>query len=159
MMKHGGVRRALAMMLSTALLTACQGGGFGVPDADTKARETQQKAAPAAGTGFSVWSMFASSKEAVRKRLEPGLGKPKAELIKTFGEPFQCNQQTRGGETCGWYDGGLAEGGSSDARQHRVYYTFDQTGLAHDWDYDGIYGKLNSREATLPTPPPSSTTP
>jgi hypothetical protein len=97
--------------------------------------------------------MFGSSRQAVRKRLDPGLGKTKAEQMVTLGQPFQCKAVPAGGEICGWYDAGMSDGVPSDATKHRVFYTYDQSGIAQEWNYQGIYGKLSSIETMFPEPP------
>lgn len=131
-------------------LMACT--GFGVQDAEKQARDAQKETS--SGTvGFSIWSMFPSSREFVSKRLNTGLGKTKAEQVATLGEPFRCNADQAGGEICGWYDPGMSESGVTDASQHRVFYVYDQGGIARQWLYQGSYGKLNSHDALLPSPP------
>lgn len=126
--------------------------GAGVTDAEEQARAAQTKTMGETSIGFSIWSMSSGNEEAVRKRLDVGLGKSKTEEIVTFGQPFRCNLLPRGGEVCGWYDAGMSDGGTTDSNQHRVFYTFDQSGKANDWNYQGAYGKHSSRDASLPSP-------
>lgn len=140
----------LPAVILVPLLSGC--GGAGVKDAESQARAAQANARGSTSTGFSILSLSKSNVEFVQKRLNGGLGKTKAEEIVTFGQPFQCNPSPAGGEICGWYDGGMSEGGISDATQHRVFYTFDQSGKATEWNYQGTYGKHSSRDALLPSP-------
>ena len=103
--------------------------------------------------------MFGGNREFVRKRLDPGLGKPKAEQVAKFGQPVQCTQDPNGGEVCAWHDGGMAEGGTADPSMHQVYYSFDKSGVAREWDYRGVYGKLSSRDAEAQVLAPAPKTP
>jgi hypothetical protein len=144
------------LVLSAGMMTAC--AGTGVNDAERQSREAQTKAAEQSTTGFSVWSMFGSSERAVRKRLDPGLGKTKSDLITSFGQPFQCNPAQPAGEICGWYDRRMSEGIATEASAHRVFYTFDSSGIARDWHYQGVYGKHSSSDVVL-QPPPASPAP
>ncbi len=153
-MEKGSVTRLLHAIMYGGLLVACTGSG--IQDAEKQAREGQATAAQGRPAGSSIWSLFGSSGEAVRKRLDPGLGKAKAEQITVFGQPFGCNQLPTGGEICGWYDAEMSEGGLSEANQHRVFYTYNQSGIALEWTYQGMYGKYSSVEAKLPTPPAGS---
>jgi hypothetical protein len=138
------------VLLCAGILTSCAGAGL--QDAEDQAREGQAKAAQGSTTGFSIWSMFGSSEEAVRKRLDLSLGKTKAELIASLGQPFQCNPLQTGGEICGWYDKGMSDSPVTEASQHRIFYAIDQNGIARDWNYQGMYGKHSSRDSLLPTP-------
>jgi hypothetical protein len=99
--------------------------------------------------------MFGSNKEFVRKRLDPGLGHSKQEQVAKLGNPVQCTPNPKGGEICLWHDKGMAEGGTSDPSMHQVYYAFDQGGVAQEWDYRGVYGKLSSRDALFESPSPA----
>jgi hypothetical protein len=152
----------------TVFLTACQGPGYGVKEADHKAATekttgTEQPSAqpespagvPDKTPGFSIWSMFGGNKEFVRKRLEPGLGHTKKEQVAKLGTPVQCTPHPKGGEICLWHDKGMAEGGTSDPSMHQVYYSFDKDGMAQEWDYRGVYGKLSSRDALFDSPAPA----
>src|SRR5438445_12524380 len=96
------------LLFSAGILTAC--GGFGIQDAEEQARQEQAKAAQGNSPGFSIWSMFGSSGEVVRKRLNPWIGKAKADVISNFGRPYQCNPLKPNGEICGWHDGGMSDG-------------------------------------------------
>ena len=136
------------------LLSGC--GGAGVKDAESQARAAQASARDSTSTGFSILSLSKGNVEFVQKRLNGGLGKTKAEEIVTFGQPFQCHTIPAGGEMCGWYDSGMSEGGTSDATQHRVFYTFDHSGKATEWNHQGTYDKHTRREALLPSPSSSS---
>ena len=138
------------LLVFTSILTGCVGAG--VKDAEAQAREAQAKAAEGSTMGFSIWSVLGGSEEAVRKRLDPWLGKTKSVLIANLGQPFQCNTLQTGGEICGWYDKGMSDSPVTEARQHRVFYDFDQNGIAHNWNYQGMYGKHSSRDSLLPTP-------
>ena len=153
------MRYVILMGLVVGMLAGCTGPGFGVKDAETKGGDGQAPApakqhllVPDKTPGFSIWSMFGGNREFVRKRLDPGLGKPKAEQIAKFGQPVQCTPDPKGGEVCAWHDAGMAEGGTADPSMHQVYYSFDKSGVAREWDYRGVYGKLSSRDAEPQAP-------
>lgn len=141
------------------LLSACRGPGYGVSDQKTEGGQTVSTppsdappGVPDKTPGFSIWSAFGGNKEFVRKRLDPGIGKPKTEQVARMGEPVQCIPNPKnGGEVCLWHDKAMAEGGTSDPSMHQVYYNFDKGGVAREWDYRGVYGKLSSRD---PAPEP-----
>ena len=140
------------LLLGCSAITGCVGGGAALPDAEGKARAAQAKSMEGRPPGSSIWALFGGNVEHVRKRLDAGLGKTKSEQSAVFGQPFRCNEVSTGGEICGWYDGGMSDGGNTDARQHLVYFTFDGNGKASAWDYQGAYGKHSSRDASLPSP-------
>jgi hypothetical protein len=144
------VKTGIVLGLFAVTLTAC--AGFGVQDAEKQSRDAHEKEISSGTVGFSIWSMFSSSREFVSKRLNPGLGKTKVEQIATLGQPFQCSADQVGGEICGWYDSGMSEGSITDANQHRVFYVYDQKGVARQWLYQGLYGKLSSQDSLLPSP-------
>jgi hypothetical protein len=145
------------------LLAACQGPGYGVKEGPrdggkeggqqaAAAPATASAEAPPAGVpdrtpGFSIWSIFGGNKDFVRKRLDPGVGKSKADQVARLGQPVQCTPDPKGGELCLWHDQGMAEGGTADPSMHQVYYSFDKGGVARRWDYRGVYGKLSSADA------------
>src|SRR5574341_1376748 len=157
-MREGIMRYVLCAGLVAALVTGCQGPGYGVKDGGKDAGQ-KPDAAPAATSaeapsavpdrtpGFSIWSIFGGNKDFVRKRLDPGVGKSKTEQIAKFGQPVKCTPDPKGGEVCLWHDQGMAEGGTADPSMHQVYYSFDKGGVAQRWDYRGVYGKLSSRDA------------
>lgn len=122
------MRYPILMGLVVAMLAGCAGSGFGVKDAESE----QPSLVPDKAPGFSIWSVFGGNREFVRKRLDPGLGKPKAEEISKFGQPVQCTPNPKGGEVCAWHDGGMAEGGTADPSMHQVYYSFDESGVARE---------------------------
>ena len=154
------MRYALHIGFVMLLLVGCQGPGYGVKETDQKADQKTDTGSTASSPsteapagvpdktpGFSIWSMFGSNKEFVRKRLDPWLGKSKAELVAKLGDPVQCTPNPKGGVVCLWHDKGMAEGGTSDPSMHQVYYSLDAQGVAREWDYRGVYGKLSSRDA------------
>lgn len=165
------MRYAMQIGLVAILVAACQGPGYGVKESDQTPGTGQGSGSgqPAAATasdappgvpdktpGFSIWSMFGSNKDFVRKRLDPGIGKPKMEQVAKMGEPVQCTPNPKGGEVCLWHDKGMAEGGTSDPSMHQVYYSFDASGVAREWDYRGVYGKLSSRDPAPTSQPPAT---
>lgn len=137
-----------SLLLCIVALSGCVGAG--VEDAESQARASQARAMEGRTPGSSLWSLFGGNVEHVRTRLDAALGKTKTEQTATFGQPFRCNPSP-GGEICGWYDGGMSLG-STDATQHVIYFTFDGTGKASAWDYQGAYGKHSSRDTSLPLP-------
>jgi hypothetical protein len=157
-MREGIMRHMLWAGVVAVLLAGCQGPGYGVKEGEQKSA-----AAPAAASaeappgvpdrtpGFSIWSIFGGNKDFVRKRLDPGVGKLKADQVARLGQPVQCTLDPKGGELCLWHDQGMAEGGTADPSMHQVYYSFDKSGVARRWDYRGVYGKLSSADA-VPEP-------
>lgn len=174
------MRSMLWVGVMAVLLAGCQGPGYGAKEGGREGgAESGQApaAAPAASDvpagvpdrtpGFSIWSIFGGNKDFVRKRLDPGVGKLKADQIARLGQPVQCTPDPKGGELCVWHDKGMSEGGSADPSMHQVYYSFDKGGVARRWDYRGVYGKLSSTD-TVPeaktsspaqAPPPAETPP
>ena len=140
---------SLSVLLCIVALSDCVGAG--VEDAETQARAGQARAMEGRTPGSSLWSLFGGNVEHVRSRLDAALGKTKTEQTATFGQPFRCKDLSTGGEVCGWYDEGMSLG-STDSTQHVVYFTFDATGKASAWDYQGAYGKHSSRDSSLPLP-------
>ena len=158
------MRYVMYVSVLVAALTACQGPGYGVTEQKTEGSQTGASpqadvppGVPDKAPGFSILSAFASSKEFVRKRLDPGIGKPKAEQVAKFGDPVTCTPNPKGGETCLWHDKGMTEGGTSDPSMHQVYYAFDTGGVAREWYYRGMYGKLSSRDPAPETQAPAPT--
>ena len=161
------MRYAWHIGLVVVSLVACQGPGYGVKEADQKADQKTDTAPSSSASseapagvpdktpGFSIWSVFSGNKEFVRKRLDPWLGKSKAELVAKLGDPVQCTPNPKGGTVCLWHDKGMAEGGTSEPSMHQVYYSLDDQGVAREWDYRGVYGKLSSRDA-LPEAQPAT---
>jgi len=152
--------------LVAALLTGCQGPGYGVKETEQKPGVGQTASQPDAPSvvpdktpGFSIWSMFGSNREFVRKRLDPGVGKLKTEQIAKLGQPVHCTPDPKGGEVCLWHDKGMAEGGTADPSMHQVYYSFDKAGVAREWDYRGVYGKLSSRDPASDVQAPAAKQP
>lgn len=137
-------------LLGIFVLSGCAGAG--VQDAEVQARLGQARTMEGRTPGLSIWSMFGGNIERVRKRLDAGLGKTKPEEAITFGEPFRCDALQTGEEVCGWFDAGMSDGGTTEASQHLVYFTFDPSKKASAWDYQGAYGKHSSRDASLPLP-------
>lgn len=158
------MRYGVYLGLAAIMIVACQGPGYGVKEGEQKT-EAGQPAGTASATsdsppgvpdktpGFSIWSLSGGNKDFVRKRLDPGIGKPKSEQVAKMGEPVQCTPNPKGGEVCQWHDKGMAEGGTSEASMHQVYYSFDKGGVAREWDYRGVYGKLSSRDQPPETQP------
>ena len=148
------MRHVMYIGVLVAALVACQGPGYGVSEQKSEGGQVVSAppadlppGVPDATPGFSILSAFASSKEFVRKRLDPEIGKPKSEQVAKFGDPVQCTPNPKnGGEVCLWHDKGMAEGGTSDPSMHQVYYNFDKGGVAREWYYRGMYGKLSSRD-------------
>lgn len=138
------------LLLGCSAVAGCSGAGM--QDAENQSRAAQVKAMEGRMPGLSIWSMFGGNVEGVRKRLDAGLGKTKSEETVTFGEPFKCGALQAGGEVCGWFDDGMSNGGTTEASQHVVYFTFDLNGKASAWDYQGAYGKHSSRDTSLPSP-------
>jgi len=164
------MRYAAYVAFAAIVFVGCQGPGYGVKEGEQKTEAGQpagtSSTTPAASSdsppgvpdktpGFSIWSLSGGNKEFVRKRLDPGIGKPKTEQVTKMGEPVQCTPNPKGGEVCLWHDKGMAEGGTSEASMHQVYYSFDKTGVAREWDYRGVYGKLSSRDLAPDAQPPA----
>lgn len=145
------------LLLGLFLLTIPGCTGFGVQDAEMRSRAAHADWDRVAPPSSSIWSMFGSSGESVRKRLDPGLGKAKTDQIAALGEPFGCAPVQTDEEICGWYDQGMSDSKTVEASRHQVFYLYNQRGIARQWLYRGLYGKYTSLDLALPAP--SSATP
>jgi hypothetical protein len=53
----------------------------------------------------------------------------------------------------------MSDGSATEASQHRVFYLYDSGGIAQEWNYQGLYGKLHSRDTLFQMPLPSKQAP
>lgn len=91
-------------------------------------------------------------------QLNPWLGKTKDFRMKIIGPPDKCAALSAGGEVCEWvlsgvsavhcppdaaYSGHQCSGGGS--WEDHFVFTYDQDGIATEWNYNGSLGQRSSR--------------
>jgi hypothetical protein len=96
-------------------------------------------------------------REEITTKLNMWLGKTKDDRIRRVGSSTQCAKLNSGEETCDWVFRGVAnnslycsqdgvcKGGGGGSWENHTIFTFDQDGIAREWNYWGSWGELSSR--------------